>query len=307
MDSKIIGIAIGAAIGIMVLAGVLMPVLDDATATTDTLTNDGYYRMTYVEDTDVSFVWTKTAPTTVTINSNDVDISNLPNDRWLTVMCADQFCVRINMTNSGVSVSIQAFGTFSGLGAGTSGSRTSLTATCTEGAISVSDGVATRTGAYTSGIYYIDPNGSYVMKNANESAYMFGDSPIFATGVSQFSGIAADFVYNLSGNITDGVTATSVNTPEGTTTGTVTVNKTDNSKYVGLYNLTTMTFDVTPSGGTAQTVTYSYYIVPYQIEDVPRAEHLTDGQSNLLLAIPVLIIVAILIGVVALIIRSRLD
>ena len=76
MDMKIVGITVAILVSITVLAGVLMPVLDDATATTDTFTNEGYFYMQKIsaEDTETyTFDYVYDADTTsLSFKYNDV-------------------------------------------------------------------------------------------------------------------------------------------------------------------------------------------------------------------------------------------
>ena len=93
MDNKLVVISIAAVIGIIVLGSVLMPILDDATATTDTFTNEGYFYLEkYDESTDITLEWTYSAPTTMTVNDQDIELGNL--GVGVTVLFTESFGLR---------------------------------------------------------------------------------------------------------------------------------------------------------------------------------------------------------------------
>ena len=68
METKgIITVAVTVTVAVIVLAGILMPVLTDATKTEETFTNKGYYRMSHYDSTtDHTFAWDYQTPNVVT-------------------------------------------------------------------------------------------------------------------------------------------------------------------------------------------------------------------------------------------------
>lgn len=309
MNTKIIGISIAAFIGIVVLGSVLMPILDDATATTDTFTNDGYFHMNKYGSSDdsVTLVWDHTTPRAVSVNGTTYNLAT-PVNQWIDLVVGDDWYIRYAY---GGSVSFIGFDgadqTNQVLASVQNGSD--MTAVFTGGTVTVT---VTTTGAdplvkTTDYIeYYVisGDSGSYVMKKSNESVYMSKETPIYGIGSSDaFSGLA---MTKLTGSIEDGVTATVLKSTSGeVTAGPTTVNTTEVSDYTGFYQLSTITFDFI-KGEETSAATYSYFIVPSEVAG-ERAVHFTDGQNAILGAIPIMIIVAILLGVVALVVRSRME
>ena len=94
--------------------------------------------------------------------------------------------------------------------------------------------------------------------------------------------------------------------PNGRSATLGSVNLTENTNYVGLYKVDSIVLDWANDGNPIGSATYTYFVAPHEIT-VEKSVHLTNNENELLAVIPVLVIVAILIGVVALVIRSKLD
>lgn len=297
MDMKIVGITVAVLVSLTVLAGVLMPVLDDATATTDTFTNDGYYDMRYVDATaDVLITWDAQDPHKVTVNDEVIDLPTIPASRRTTIVAGDSFIIRyyddrIQWTTTGGSSYITDDATFTASG----------------GNCNMSWGTTSVDRTYTS-LYIPSPDGPLVMKKYDESAYMNADSVFVAIGTSD---IGTDNVgIKIVGSIEDGATITTWKSP-GNATWTfsnIVINSTPVDTHKDLYQLSTITADAVNDATTPQSgsIAYSYYMVPLEVT-AERAVHFTDNQNAIFAVIPMLVIVAILIGLVALVIRSRLD
>lgn len=302
MDNRIVMISIAAVIGIIVLGSVLMPILDDATTTEDTFTNEGLWRMKVLENGDTyslsSGAWSyngdeiiPSATASANANSNVV-----VGDTWLVRATGG---VRGN-NMSGNSTNTVVVGnndevTFTGSG---------MSGTTTQ----------TLTG------YGASTDGDYVMTSYTQSAYLKGDSEVYATGVSIKNN---DYVVvHITGSIDDGFTVTAAGmywpgdpTYSNFTITNVVADYTPVSGHEDLYQLNKITADlsytVTPTGGadpytSSMSVTYSSYVVPYEVT-AERSVQFTPGQNAIFAAIPVMIILAVLLGVVALVIRSRMD
>ena len=304
MDMKIVGVVVAAFVSITVLAAVLMPILDDATDTEDTFTNDGLYHMTkYGTDTEIEMIWSYEKPNVITVNDVDIPIDSMNIHR--TVLFGDSGGARVLANNSGCQI---LFST--GTSAASVSDEGVLTVTCSSGTMTAviektgQSPATTNVGSYTD-LYCISTDGPYVMKSPNKNVYIKGDSEVHGFGVTNVTG-AGNLVLDVVGTIDDGVTVTSIsNAGASTTFSTPTITATPDSNYKDLYSLEKITFVATASGNDTN-VTYSYFLVPYEVT-AEKAEHLTTGQIELLDVIPILVIVAILLGVIALVIRSRLD
>lgn len=307
MEMKIVGVTLAAFVSLVVLAAVLVPILDDATATTDTYTNEGYFYMTEYGATDTipTIFWDHTDPNKLTVGT---DVIELPTSTAIpiSVVFTDDWLVRYSAGTPNSSA--QLFTDTGGVIVGASTSNNlDMTITFSSGTATVTNGTDSATPTYTK-LMSISTTGDYVMKKSTVDAYVNGDTEVFVTGRSAFAfspAISANI--DFSGSIDDGFSATIFNPSTGFTTGNFATTYTEVSDHDDLYKLSKVTFDVTKTeDSTVQPATYSQFVVPAEVT-AERAEHLSGNQIELMQVIPVLIIVAILIGVVALVIRSRLD
>lgn len=307
MEMKIPAIAITAVVVVIVLAGVLMPVLDDATKTEDSFTNDGYFHLNkYDASADsLTIFWDHNSPRVLTVGSTTYDLDT-PVNQWIDVIVGDDWYIRYAYGGSVSFMGFDGYGFVSQvLASVTNGSD--MTAVLSGGTVTVT---VSTTGAsdivkstsYTEYYALSGDTGDYVMKKSAETVYMSEDTPIYAIGSTDaFSGAA---MVKLTGSIEDGVTATVLRSTSGeVTAGPTTVNTTKVNDYAGFYELSTITFDLI-KGDDTQAATYSYFIVPSTV-DGERAVHFTDNQNAIFAAIPIMVIVALLIAVVALVFRGR--
>lgn len=312
MDKKIVMISIAAVIGIIVLGSVLMPILDEATATTDTFTNEGYFYMEKLassDDTEHTLSWVSTDSKILTVDGVDMDITTwgLSSYQQVTVFATETDLVRLGVTSVGFGLQwIQIRGaTISYASAGSN-----FDATISNGSASIMLDTETdpRELTYTDA-YIIQPDKSdYVMKKMNDSAYMNSDSPIYSLGYTALSygGGNDNAVLKVSGDVKEvNVTAVRQSSAYELTFSNITIDKSTVSGYNDLYSFKKITF-VATENSTANDCTYSYVIVPHEVT-AERSVHFTAGQNAIFAAIPVLIILAVLLGVVALVIRSRMD
>lgn len=299
MEIKPAMVAIAAFVVITVIAAVLMPVLTDATAKTDTLKNEGYYNITYSETDSLSFSWDYTKPTVATIDNVEVTLpaaTDIPGQ--VTILCGDDWFLR--WSGNGM----QFYSTSSGSVNASVADSTSMTFVATSGTGVVTNTAATpatQTVSYTF-IYVIDPNGTYVMKESTEAAHLNGDSEIYAIGRTTGDGINAKI--KITGNIDDGFTATVIGSSNYTTSNIV-ADYSEDSSHIDLYDLKNISLTITNTG-TSQSITavYSYFIVPAEVT-AERSVHLSDNENAILLVIPALLIIAIIIGILAYAIRMR--
>lgn len=305
MDMKIVGITVAILVSITVLAGVLMPVLDDATTTEVTLTNTGYARMSETEEETV-ITWTPSVDRTIiNVNGEDFSLSGFPKtfNTSYSIAFADDFILRVYMDGAGPQ-NIQIWQSGYRNGASSSSTYTS-TFTISSSTLSFNSGApdaVTSTYTHTGGYFCVDPDGDYIMKPKDSTAYLLGDSSvIYAGGISGYADNALGGLY-FEGTVGD-YTFTPMLT--GVTIDNIQTDYTEVSEYVGVISLSKITFDTTYNSNVVHQ-TYSYFLVPYEIT-AELSQHLTGNQIELLDVIPVLVIVAILLGVIALVIRSRLD
>lgn len=296
MDNRIVMISIAAVIGIIVLGSVLMPILDDATTTEETFTNNGLWRMKEIENGDV-WSYSKTGPV---ITLNDVEQTGITSDGGTNWILGDTWCVRTNGNARGATISGSSIASIS----------------ATAGEVNITFTGVTGTATQDLPGYGVDNKGDFTLKGYDGTAYLNGDSPIFATGQTTIDGY--QFMVHVEGNINDGVTFTAFPQRNSTEMNDIVItnaaiNYTAVNGYEDLYSFVSATCDIAFTTGSDDTltnysgpITYSSVVVPYEVS-AERSVHFTAGQNAIFAAIPVMIILAVLLGVVALVIRSRMD
>lgn len=291
---KLIEATVFAAIGVLVFASLLIPVVDDATATTDTFTNDGYFRMDKVTDGNLTFNWDYDEPTKIVINDETIEYTN-DNGVEISVVCSEAFYLRIRDNNASFI--------YNGPGGNVVADSTgeSLTVAIVENSGTVSNGTDTKTFTNVGDIYHISNSGNYAMKKANETAYMNGDSEIFIRGVSRIGAHYVSFV--VSGNIDDGATVLG----SDVTISNVAMNATENNAYTDLYKFDSVTFDAVYTGEETPThVTYNYVVVPYQVTS-EKAIHADEPTRDILAVLPLILICALIMGVLGYAVYQRIE
>lgn len=296
MEMKIPLVAISAFVVVVVLAAVLMPILDDATATTDTFSNEsgayGHLR-TIDDDSEYTMTWTVSNPDVAVVNGEDVAL--YPG----TLICGGEpnFLIRFY---SGGSKYMQ--------GRDSDGhnftANSSLSITISGGTITiVSDTSTTTTYTLISG-FALDNTGEYVMKAPTQKAYMNADTEYYAYGLSDTD--TYTLWLKINGSIEDGPTFTPISGPTGTFSNEA-MTYSEVAKYLDLYELTDITMTFTNTGtGVDTNMKYNFFIVPAEVT-AERAVHLDGNEIALLAAVPALVIIALLIGVLAIFVRSKMD
>lgn len=309
MDMKIPAIAITASIVVIVMATVLMPILSDATETETTFTNEGYYTLEkYSADDSVTVSWDHTDPTVITVNDEDYTV-NSPTGQWVSVIVGDDWYLRYIHTAANLVELQMSYGGAARISASTTNGY-DISVVCTGGTATGTTSnsgstVDTKTASYTD-LYVISDSGEYfIMKDASVPASMMKDSEFLGVGQTSINGGAA--VIKVEGSIEDGATVTLVGSTvtANVDTDTVAVNATAKEGYIDCYDLSSITFDIITDGGTTH-ATYSYFIVPLEVT-AEKSVHLDSNEIALLAAIPIMLIVALIIGIMALVLRSRMD
>lgn len=294
MEMKIVGITVAILVSITVLAGVLMPILTDYGSDTFTYTNTGTPYAAFDGETHTIVVSYDGSTTTITTDGESCQLPDFSLYGNATIIYGSDAIIRLN--NAGA---IRGFSdAFYGINA-TSGKDVTLELSST--AVTMTDGTDTRVVPITP-LAYIASEGEYRLSLnpcvTDDTVIIGGTSEL--TGGKYISTVAVGPVDDLSitnpfCNLGTGVTITSIE---------ATVNATDVSG--SLKKIDNITFNVVLSDDTEQNAVFSYFLAPEKVTyDNPN--YLGDNVSSLLLVIPMLVIVAILIGVVALVIRSRLD
>ena len=300
MKTNVLTLIITLVVGIILAGSLLVPVLNDATKTSDTFTNNGLY---YVDSLG------ENESVTYSCDSNGayVDGVAITGDYatgysgGASIAYTENLVIRWGGTGS--------FALRGAYWAYTSGAEASITF----------NGNGTYTGNYGD----TEINGTYsefyglvlsetdrVMTASTGHKYVNASSEINVSGLTNCTNIGSFIVFNVSGSITDGITIVGYNQTTGAelelTYTNVEVNKTEVAGYVDLYDVTSITFDVTDTNDKTDSVTYTVFTIPTKVT-AELSEHLTPGQISLMGAIPVMVIVALLMAAVGAIALRRAD
>lgn len=297
MEMKIPAIAITAVVAIIVLAGVLMPVLNDTTATEDTYSNvagsQGYFIALDNTTESYSLLFDGSNPGKVTVNGSDVPLFD-----GTILAITDSGIFRCN-NSLGTRLSlISSSNTASAI-------ESTLEIVVTNGVFTYSIGGANPvTMDISSGCFALASSGDYVMTGANQTIYVNSDTQIYGSGLTSVTGGVWNTNFQLIGSIDDGMTVT-VNYPVANkpTISNESVNYAEVTGHMDLYELQNITFDAT-IGDDVTACSYDRIIVPAKVT-AERSVHFSDNQNAIFAAIPIMVIVALLLAVVAVIFRSR--
>lgn len=290
METKnLLTLTITLVVGIILAGSLMMPVINDATATEDTFTNDGYFRMSKLSDADSGYVmtWTPSDNHYVTVGDESVEIP-WNTDYPVSIIAIENYGVRYTIVSqSQGTVALDLFGPQASVIASRS---VDTEITLSEGTMTLkSTGSSDISISYTTA-YVLDPNGAYIMKKSSEAAYVHGDSDIFATGRTNTT--FGNLNINVSGTIDDGFVA-DVFSDESVSASNYVVSSTTKTNYKDLYTFTGVSFDLTKNDSTT-TASYSQVIVPYQVT-AELSQHLAPGEIAILNALPILIITALVV------------
>ena len=293
-------------VAIVITVSCAIPVISDSTQAEDTFTNEGYARYTSIEstdDTEITIFWDHTDPKNVVVGTDKISFSECSN--WTSIVFGQDWTVRYATSSQNNDTNVQYIGpTNSDYVAGGTTLGYDVTIVLDSGTATITNGETTKTATYTTA-YYPDNNGSMIMKKSDMSAYLLKDSSIVvANGNTTVGGVGVGVYF--TGTVDDGYNMSLYRNTNDTEVSNVVSNYNDVSGYLDLIKLTDITFDMTPDGGTATQATYSYFLVPYEVT-AERAIHPDSTLSTIINVIPVLLIVSIIIGAVALFISNRRD
>lgn len=282
-------------VAVIIALAVLVPVIQDSSASEDTFSNiDGsvahYKKIGTTEN--ITWEWDHTNPLVMSI---DGDTATLPSNLAVTVSTSGDWLIRFSggntltfFPNNNASPTTPVTASVAD-GTDMSISFNSGTMTVTNTA----DTPVTRTISYTE-LYIMvaddDTDYDYVMKSNTQSAYMNGDSPFYASGMSVVGG-QGGFGYTITGSIDDGATISQFRGSPTTNTNE-SVNYTEVSGHEDLYKLDSITFKANDTN-----MLYNYFLVPTEVT-AERTVHVSPIEASLLGIIPLLVVIGIVIGAV---------
>ena len=295
---------VGVAVGVLILAAALFPVIDQATTTEHTFTNEGYYDYGIFEPTDTYTLTVDVSTGAVTVGDAAVTIPSAVYGPGCSLISSEDFLLRYGQNPSGYF--LQAVGIDYNGSTVAQGFAGTVICTINNGNLIMSyDSSGTpssKTFSFDEMYAIVADTDEAVLKKMAESVYIKGDSPIYASGLTSVAGGLK--MLHFEGNYTDGITISSPNLPDATYSN-IEWNIEPVSGYVDLYKLTSIEFDVTNSGTTVHAV-YSYFGVPEKVT-AELAVHPSQDEIELLETIPILITVGLIMGIVGVIAARRFE
>lgn len=281
----------------LVLAGAVLPVFAETTSTTDTFTNDGYFRMTTsIIDDEIVISWDSTKDSGVTVNGDYYDLESAvaPDQPKSIAFCND--CL-IRFTDRGGFYSFEIWGENmpGGVDGVSSDTPNAASVTISQNSVTWIKNDADPVTVTTNGLWtIIDKDGNQIMKKMDKGAYITAESEFRGAGNSRVGTgddpTTASF-YIISGTI-EGYTIESsipVSNKE--------IVYSDVSNYVGLYSLDKLTFTSTFNSAEVNQ-TYSYFVVPYEVT-AEKTVYPYGALSVMLNVLPLLAIAGLVAGSVA--------
>lgn len=290
MDTgKFVGLLVFALVGALVVMA-FVPIIQDTTSATDTFENEGYYRMSEIGDSEVTLTWDHTSPKQIVVNGDIVSLSEVPTNKIVTIAVTDQTIIRYAPLTTNTLIQIYSSSGYYGAGVN---DGTDMTITIEEGTLTADNGSGTTvTKTITSG-YYVSNDGVWIMKTDGESAFIHKDDSVIVLAGNTSVGDVKIGVY-ANGTINDGLSFETFPVDGSThvvTYGDVTFNYTDVTGYIDLVKLSNCQFDITCDDTTA-TVTYSYFLVPYEVTS-EKTIHPDDTLSTVINLLPLIAVIGL--------------
>lgn len=297
---KIVMGVISVAVAIIVLMS-MIPIFTDAGASEDTFTNKGFF---YVDSLD---------------ENQSVTYSCDPNGAYVDgVAITGEYATGYS---GGASIAYTENFVVRWAGTGPYALRGAYWAYNQTGSASITfNGDGTYSGTYTSGSTTTDISGTFtefyglvlensdrVMTTSSSDKYANGDTIINGTGLSRCVNINEYYVINIEGTIDDGVTVTAYSQLNGSEVtdlviSNIEINKSEVSNYIDLYDIESITFDVTLDDKT-DSLTYTVFTLPTEVS-AERSVHASPVEATLIGLIPLLMMVGILLTAIGLFIAK---
>lgn len=286
MDTgKFVGLLVFGIIGALLVVA-LTPMITDVTDPNKTYENEGYFNLEKYTD-ELTFSWDYTDPDVFTVNDEEVEYHN-DSGMNVSVVLGERFAIRLTPNNAGIS--------FYGAGTYISANATTpvITATLSEGSITVTNGTNSKVITNVTEVYSIANDGSYVMKKADSTAYLnsgseiVADSEIYATGQT-FNGSNYIF-WHMDGTIDD------LKYPDEYDSGLTITNEAIHGQYStvcnDLYELNNITFTATASNSVVYNVTASYFVVPAEVT-AEKTVHADSTLATVLNLLPLIVVIGL--------------
>lgn len=299
MNNKLIGLTIGAAVAIIVLASVLAPITDSYSSEYVTYTNEGVPFDTVDDGTHVIEI-TNSDGVKITVDDKAVDMAPFLTlgDSSVSILLFDDAFARVVVSTAQFRVMTAEY-----VDTLTMTSSSDIVITLNGDTATITGLTNTRT--ISGCTHYVSTQGDFVMA---KNPIVLESSEILGAGQTYFSAWNSNIFLAWSGSGDD--ISSNVfrqngfdDVPELTN---VTVNKTDvgNSAYridsvVFKYAAAVSGASVTPSAA------YTYFLAPAEVQ-APNENYIGAGAA-LIGVLPMLVIIAVLVGVVSVAVRGTRD
>lgn len=285
----------GLFVAITVVAVIMVPTLDETSAESVKVTNEGvFYLEKYGTDAEFTAVWDHTDPNNITIDGETVAIPS-SGETYTMLLGADG--IQVTISSNGVRAEDST-----GLLVQTNTTK-DMSIVAHEGSFTFTVETTIVNKEITEEFYFIASDGPYVLKSANQTAYIRGSDTVYyiSTVAPSPLGTAVEVI----GTVDDGFTVTGLKYT--VTSSNHVVNATAADGYVDMYEFTGVTFDGYYTYQDTQygngTHTMSQFVVPTEIV-VQEAGVLNDYRSMIMI-IPLIIIAAIVISSIGLVATRR--
>lgn len=313
MKDNVVAVSIGIVCTIAVLATVLIPAIDGYSQTHETIVNDGYFEMTvYDVSEDHTAVWTYENPNVLTVDDADVTIDYTVASSYVPIVFGTNFIIRYGTDSAGDPATVSFIGPSSGAKTASVANGHSVTFTFSGGTCTADFGGSNVFTSTYEDLYL--PSNDGVLTLA-PSAYLNADSEIFGGILSNISTSTSTITLgagvNVEGSYTDGLTCTVWRPTSGVTVSDISADIVQNTHYVDIYELSSITATATYSETVdEETVTTdtalvcNYFLVPVEVTS-ELSIHLTDVEITLISVIPLLGVLALVLGCAYTIFRNR--
>lgn len=287
-------------VAVIIALAVLVPVIQDTSASEDTLKNTGIFNAkSLTETSETTLMFDHTNPNILTVDGVDIDMSNTVSPySQVTVIFTNDWFARYILGNQAIAVYKCGTNSANAIGGGSVSSGNDLS-------ISISNGSATITFGETTLTYDVSGDGAiispteadYVIKKASDTAYVNSDSIVYGAGRTDRALGQSSTSFNaiLKASIDDGVTPIAYS-PQYNFSETQSVNYSEVESHVDLYSLTGFTFNLTAQD-VEYPINYNQIFVPTEVT-AERTVHVTPIEASLLGIIPLLVVIGIVIGAV---------
>lgn len=283
MDTgKFVGLLVFFLVGALVLVA-FVPIIQETTSATDTITNEGVYNMTD-DDSDYTLVYNGVSGT-IDANGTIIQRDSIPAGAW-TLISTPDYMIRLQ-NYSAQSYNLWIFG-IDGFNRVIGNSETdNVTIGVSSGSITLD----TETWTYSGEFRGIDPKGSYVMTDGTPFTVNKTDSIIVGNGTTPVT-VWYDLFYMI-GTVED----MEVTAKDTITISNIEVNTTPQSNYVNGVSVESITFTATDGTNTVD-ATYNRVIVPAEVT-LEKSIHPDTTLATIINLLPLIAGVGLLMFLVA--------